>query len=60
MYAWFGSLIALEALILSYWIGLKLYQLLPAFIGLSSVSAYVGIVALRHAREARLRAGGKS
>lgn len=59
MYAWFACLVALEALILSYWIGLKLYQLLPAFIGLSAVTAYVGAVALRGAREVRLREGGK-
>jgi oligosaccharyltransferase complex subunit delta (ribophorin II) len=58
MYAWFVCLVALEALILRYWIGLRLYQLLPPFIGLGAITAYVGTVALRAARVERLKAGG--
>ncbi|CAK9779668.1 hypothetical protein CC85DRAFT_285124 [Cutaneotrichosporon oleaginosum] len=58
MYAWFACLVALEALILRYWIGLRLYQLLPPFIVLGAITAYVGTVALRAARVERLKAGG--
>ncbi|BEJ10956.1 hypothetical protein CspHIS471_0103780 [Cutaneotrichosporon sp. HIS471] len=58
MYAWFVCLVALEALILRYWIGLRLYQLLPPFIVLGAITAYVGTVALRSSRVERLKAGG--
>ncbi|KAI9638420.1 uncharacterized protein MKK02DRAFT_42811 [Dioszegia hungarica] len=51
----FISLIALEILIGVYWVGLKLYQLLPAFIGLAGVSAYLGKVAMSGLREKRLK-----
>ncbi|GMK56707.1 hypothetical protein CspeluHIS016_0305470 [Cutaneotrichosporon spelunceum] len=58
MYAWFVCLVALEALILRYWIGLRLYQLLPPFIVLGAITAYVGTIALRAARVERLKDGG--
>ncbi|OCF55526.1 oligosaccharyltransferase complex subunit delta (ribophorin II) [Kwoniella mangroviensis CBS 10435] len=49
---------ALEALIFVYWLRLKLYHLLPAFLGLSVIATYTGIVALRELRARRLKAGG--
>jgi len=70
MYAFFGCLVALEGLILRYWIGWRLYQvsypsgcrpnsqLLPPFLALSGATAYIGTVALRAARAQRLKAGG--
>lgn len=59
VYAFLGCLFALEGLILRYWIGWRLYQLLPPFIVLSGATAYVGAVALRGTRAERLKAGGK-
>jgi oligosaccharyltransferase complex subunit delta (ribophorin II) len=58
MYALLGCLVALEGLILRYWIGWRLYQFLPPFLALSGATAYVGTVALRAARIQRLKAGG--
>lgn len=49
------SLIALELLIAVYWVGLKLYQLIPAFLGLAGVSAYIGKMALAGLREKRVK-----
>lgn len=49
------TLQALELLIAVYWVGLKLYQLLPIFLGLAGVSAYVGKVALAGVQEKRLK-----
>ncbi|WWC86167.1 uncharacterized protein L201_001040 [Kwoniella dendrophila CBS 6074] len=49
---------ALEALIFVYWLRLKLYHLLPAFLGLSVIATYTGILALRELRARRLQAGG--
>jgi hypothetical protein len=40
------SLFALEALIVTYWVRLRLYQFLPIFLPLSVVSAYTGKLAL--------------
>ncbi|WVQ85467.1 hypothetical protein IAT38_007632 [Cryptococcus sp. DSM 104549] len=51
-------LVAIEGLIFAYWIGLKLYQLLPPFLALSVAASYTGIVALRELRVRRLKAGG--
>jgi oligosaccharyltransferase complex subunit delta (ribophorin II) len=59
MYALFVCLVGLEALILRYWAGWRLYELLGPFIGLAVVTAYVGTVGLRAARVERLKAGGK-
>ncbi|WOO76608.1 Dolichyl-diphosphooligosaccharide--protein glycosyltransferase subunit 2 [Vanrija pseudolonga] len=58
MYAFLACLVGLEGLILRYWIGWRLYQLLPPFLALAAVTAYVGTVALRAARAQRLKAGG--
>ncbi|KAL1413632.1 hypothetical protein Q8F55_001410 [Vanrija albida] len=58
IYAFLACLVGLEGLILRYWIGWRLYQLLPPFLALSAVTAYVGTVALRAARAQRLKAGG--
>ncbi|WWC66428.1 uncharacterized protein I206_100330 [Kwoniella pini CBS 10737] len=49
---------ALEALIFVYWLRLKLYHLLPAFLGLSVIATWTGIIALRELRARRLKAGG--
>ncbi|CAD6570181.1 MAG: hypothetical protein TREMPRED_005636 [Tremellales sp. Tagirdzhanova-0007] len=57
-YLFLACLTALEALILMYWVRLKLYQFLPYFLALSLVSAYTGKVALGGLRAARLRSGG--
>ncbi|WVR05815.1 hypothetical protein IAU60_002840 [Kwoniella sp. DSM 27419] len=57
-YVFLLVLAAIEGLIVVYWVGLKLYQLLPAFLGLSVVATYTGIVALRQLRVRRLKAGG--
>nr|ODN86506.1 oligosaccharyltransferase complex subunit delta (ribophorin II) [Cryptococcus depauperatus CBS 7841] len=51
-------LAALETLIFVYWVGLKLYQLLPPFLALSAIAAYTGLIALRELRARRLKAGG--
>ncbi|WVQ71234.1 hypothetical protein IAR50_000759 [Cryptococcus sp. DSM 104548] len=51
-------LAAIETLIFVYWVGLKLYQLLPPFLGLCAIAAYTGLVALREMRVRRLKAGG--
>ncbi|ORY23713.1 Oligosaccharyltransferase subunit Ribophorin II-domain-containing protein [Naematelia encephala] len=53
-----SSLAALEALILTYWVALKLYHLLAVLIPLSLASAYAGKIALGSLREKRLKAGG--
>ncbi|OCF31126.1 oligosaccharyltransferase complex subunit delta (ribophorin II) [Kwoniella heveanensis BCC8398] len=57
-YVFLLVLTAIEGLIFVYWVGLKLYQLLPAFLGLSVIATYTGIVALRELRARRLKAGG--
>lgn len=57
-YLFMGCIAGLEGLILRYWAGWRLYQLLGPFLGLSAVTAYVGTVALRAARAERLKAGG--
>ncbi|WRT64080.1 uncharacterized protein IL334_001008 [Kwoniella shivajii] len=49
---------AIEALIFVYWLRLKLYHLLPAFLGLSLIATYTGIIALRELRVRRLKVGG--
>ena len=41
------SLTALEGLIFTYWIGLKLYHLLPILFPLTLVTAYTGKRALQ-------------
>ncbi|KAK8865864.1 hypothetical protein IAR55_001012 [Kwoniella newhampshirensis] len=51
-------LAAIETLIFVYWVGLKLYQLLPPLIALFVIAAYTGMVALRELRVRRLKAGG--
>ncbi|WWC58553.1 uncharacterized protein I303_101096 [Kwoniella dejecticola CBS 10117] len=57
-YVFLLVLAALEALIFVYWLKLKLYHLLPAFLGLSVVATWTGIIALRELRTRRLKAGG--
>ncbi|ORX39566.1 Oligosaccharyltransferase subunit Ribophorin II-domain-containing protein [Kockovaella imperatae] len=54
-YLFLVSLAALEALIFVYWVGLRLYQLLPMFILLALVSAYTGKVALKALRSQSAR-----
>jgi oligosaccharyltransferase complex subunit delta (ribophorin II) len=50
------SLVGLEALILKYWINWRLYNLLPPFIALGLVSAYIGKVALGQVQKKRIAA----
>ncbi|ADV21204.1 oligosaccharyltransferase complex subunit delta (ribophorin II) [Cryptococcus gattii E566] len=57
-YVFLLVLAAIETLIFVYWVGLKLYQLLPPFLALCVIAAYTGLIALRELRERRLKAGG--
>lgn len=50
------SLVGLEALILKYWINWRLYQLLPPFLALGVISAYIGKVALGQVQKRRIAA----
>ncbi|KAL0252763.1 hypothetical protein I308_102155 [Cryptococcus tetragattii IND107] len=57
-YVFLLVLAAIETLIFVYWVGLKLYQLLPPFLALCAIAAYTGLIALRELRERRLKAEG--